>query len=61
MIKDRNYNELTEEGEVKKRWQDYTEELYKKGLSDLDNHDGVYSPRARYPGLRSQVRLRKDY
>ena len=39
-----------------KRWQEYTEELYKKDLHDLDNHDGVIthlSPRARHPGMRS--------
>ena len=33
--------DLTEAKEIKKRWQDYTEELNKKGLNDLDNHDGV--------------------
>ena len=32
---------LTEAEEIKKRWQEYTEELYKKGLNDPDNHDGV--------------------
>ena len=32
---------LTEVEEIKKRWQEYTKELYKKGLNDLDNHDGV--------------------
>ena len=32
---------LTEEQEIKKRWQEYTEELYKKDLHDLDNHNGV--------------------
>ena len=41
MIKDRNSKDLTEAEEIKKRWQEYTEELYKKGLNDLDNHDGV--------------------
>ena len=41
MIKDRNSKELTEAEEIKKRWQVYTEELYKKGLNDPDNHDGV--------------------
>ena len=41
MIKDRNSKDLTEAGEIKKRWQEYTEELYKKGLKDPDNHDGV--------------------
>ena len=38
-IKDRNSKDLTEEEEIKKRWQEYTKELYKKGLNDLDNHD----------------------
>ena len=40
-IKDRNHKDLTEAEEIRKRWQEYTEELYKKGLDDLDNHDGV--------------------
>ena len=40
-IKDRNSKDLTEPEEVKKRWQEYTEELYKKDLLDQDNHDGV--------------------
>ena len=40
MIKDRNGMDLTEEN-IKKRWQKYTEELYKKDLHDLDNHNGV--------------------
>ena len=40
-IKDRNGMDLTEAEDIKKRWQEYTEELYKKGLDDLDNHDGV--------------------
>ena len=40
-IKDRNGMDLTEAEDIKKRWQEYTEELYKKGLNDLDNHDGV--------------------
>ena len=39
-IKDRNNMDLTE-ADVKKRWQEYTEELYKKDLSDPDNHEGV--------------------
>ena len=33
--------DLTEAEDIKKRWQDYTEELYEKGLNDPDNHDGV--------------------
>ena len=41
MIKDRNSKDLTETEEIKKRWQEYTEELYKKDLHDLDNHDGM--------------------
>ena len=40
-IKGRNIMDLTEAEDIKKRWQEYTEELYKKGLNDLDNHDGV--------------------
>ena len=40
-IKNRNGKDLTEAEEIKKRWQEYTEELYKKGLNDPDNHDGV--------------------
>ena len=39
-IKDRNGMDLTEE-DIKKRWQEYTEEVYKKDLHDPDNHDGV--------------------
>ena len=38
-IKDRK--DLTEAEEIKKRWQEYTEELYRKDLNDLDNHEGV--------------------
>ena len=40
-IKDRNGMDLTEAGKIKKRWQEYTEELYKKGLNDWNNHDSV--------------------
>ena len=40
-IKDRNDMDLTEAEDIKKRWQEYTEELYKKDLHDQDNHDGV--------------------
>ena len=40
-IKDRNGTDLTEAEDIKKRWQEYTEELYKKDLQDQDNHDGV--------------------
>ena len=40
-IKDRNGMDLTEAEDIKKRWQEYTEELYKKDLHDPDNHHGV--------------------
>ena len=43
-IKDRNDIDLTEAEDIKKRWQEYTEELYKKDLNDLDNHDGMINP-----------------
>ena len=59
-IKDRQ-NDLIEAEEIKKRWKEYTEELYKKDLDDLDNHNGVVSHsepvilecefRASHPGL----------
>ena len=41
MLKYRNGKDLTEAEEIKRRWQEYTAELYKKDLHDLDNHDGV--------------------
>ena len=40
-VKDRNGMDLTEAEDIKKRWQEYTEELYKKDLHDPDNHGGV--------------------
>ena len=40
-IKDRNSMDLIEAENIKKRWQEHIEELYKKDLHDLDNHDGV--------------------
>ena len=43
-IKDRNSKDLTEEEEIKKREQEYTEELFKKGLNNPNNHDGVVTP-----------------
>ena len=46
-IKDRNGMDLTEAEDNRKRWQEYTEERYKKDLHDPDNH----SPRARHPGM----------
>ena len=44
-IKDRNGMDLTEAEDIKKRWQEYIEELYKKDLNDPDNHDGVITHR----------------
>ena len=49
--KDRNGMDLTEAEDIKKRWQEYKEELYRKDLHDPDNHDGDHSPRARHPGI----------
>ena len=48
-IKDRKGRDLTEAVHIKKRWQEYTEELYKKELHDADKCD--HSPRARHPGM----------
>ena len=42
-VKDRNGMDLTEAEDIKKRWQEYTEELYKKDLHDPNNHDGVFT------------------
>ena len=46
-IKDRNHTDLTEAKDIKKTWQEYTEERYRKELHDPDNHDGVI----RHPGM----------
>ena len=51
-IKDRNGMDLQEAEDMKKRWQEYTEELYKKDLHDPDSHNGVdHSSRARHSGM----------
>ena len=61
-IKDRNGMDLTEAKYIKKRWQEYTEELYKKDLHDPGNDDGVITHlRARQHGMQSQVGLRKHH
>ena len=52
--------DLTEAEDIKRRWQEYTEEVYKKDLHDPNNHPG-HSPKARHPGMRSQVGLRQHY
>ena len=61
-IKDKNGMDLRDAENIK-RWQEYTEELYKKDLHNPDDHDGVcdHSPRARHPGMLSQVGLRKHH
>ena len=53
LIKDRNGRDLTEAEGIKKSWQEYTEELYKKYFHNPDNHDGMITDldRARYPGM----------
>ena len=52
-IKDRNGMDLTEAEDIKKRWQVYTEELYKKDFNDPDNHDGVITHQESDPGVQS--------
>ena len=59
-IKDRNGMDLTEAEDIKKRWQEYTEELYKKDLHEPDNHDGVITNQE--PDiLEYEAGLRKHY
>ena len=50
-IKDRNGMDLTEAEDIKERWQEFTEELYKKDIHDIDNHDGDHSSKTRHPGM----------
>ena len=50
-IKDRNSMDLTEAEAIKKRWQEYTEELYIKDLHDQNNHDGVITDLDPHPGI----------
>ena len=50
-IKDKNSMDLTEAKDIKKRWQEYTEELYKKDLHDQDNHDDVITQLEPDPGM----------
>jgi len=56
-VKDRNILDQTDAEDTKDRWQEHTEEQYKKGLNDPDNHDGVITPRARYPGCEVRLSL----
>ena len=55
VLKDKNGKDLSEAEEIKKRWQEYTRELYKKGLNDPNNHDGVATHHH-----KSRVRLVKS-
>ena len=50
-IKGRNGMDQTASGDIKKRWQEYTAELYKKDLNDPDNHNGVITHLDRRPGV----------
>ena len=50
-IKDRNSTDLTEAKDTKKRWQEYTEKLYKKGLNDPDKHESVITHLQPDPGV----------
>ena len=57
-IKDQNGMDLREAKDIKKRWQEYTEELYTKDLHDPNVQDGVnHSPRARHPGMEGKWAL----
>ena len=60
VIKDKNGKDLTKAEEIKKRWQKYTEELYKTGLNDWDNQNGVISY-LEPDILKCEVGLRKHY
>ena len=53
--------DLTEAADIKKRWQEYTEGLYKKDIHDPDNHDGVIIHLEPDPGIHSQLGLRKHH
>ena len=60
-IKDRNGMDLTEAEDIKKRWQQYTEELYKKDICNPDNHDGVITHLEPDILEYSQVGIRKHH
>ena len=59
-IKDRNGMDLKQGEDIKKRWQEYTEEMYKKDLHDQDNHDGVIT-HLKLDILECEVALRKHH
>ena len=56
-IKDRNGRDLKEAEDIKKRWQEYTEEMYKKDLHDPDNHKGVITPLALFVVMLPKAHL----
>ena len=56
-VKDRNVLDQTEAEDTKDWWQEHTEEQYRKGLNDPNNHDGVITPRAGYPGCEVRLSL----
>ena len=60
IIKDRNGMDLTEAEDIKKKWQEYKEELFKKGINDPDNHDGVIT-HLEPDILECQVGLKKHH
>ena len=60
-IKDRNGMDLTEAENIKKRWQEYTEHLYRKYIHDIDNHDGMITHLEPDYVIQSQMSLRKHY
>ena len=61
-IKDRNSIDLTEAEDIKKRWQEYPEELYKKDLHNPENHDGVITYlEPDNPRMKSQLGLSKHH
>ena len=60
-IKDRNNMDPTEAEEIKKRWQEYTEDYTKEIFTTQITTKRDHSPRARHPGVQSQVGLRKHY
>ena len=60
-IKDRNGVDLTEAEDIKKRWQEHTEELYKKDLHDPNNHNGVIPHLEPNSWIRSQMGLRNHH
>ena len=60
-IKDKNGLDLTEAEDIKKRWQEYTEELYKKDLHDPDNHNGVITHLGRTSRNAKSSGLRKHH